>query len=85
MVSQPLILRPLTGRCQRNTQSRFNIIGCSLCRGLREPSTTGVATDSFAEAKLAGGEYAHTILHKWQGMGGETGVLENVSYFAAAQ
>ena len=36
-----------------------------------------------AEAKLAGGAKAHTILNKWQGMGGETGVLENIAYFAA--
>ena len=29
------------------------------------------------------GAKAHTILNKWQGMGGEAGVLENIAYFAA--
>ena len=42
-----------------------------------------MATEDRAEAKLDGGEKAHTILNKWQGMGGETGVLENIAYFAA--
>jgi len=41
------------------------------------------ATEDRAEAKLAGGANAHTILNKWQGMGGNTGVLENIAYFAA--
>jgi hypothetical protein len=41
------------------------------------------ATEDRAEAKLAGGGKAHTILNKWQGMGGETGVLKNIAYFAA--
>ncbi len=38
-----------------------------------------------AEAKLAGGEHAHIILNKHPGMGGETGVLENIAYFGAAR
>ena len=41
------------------------------------------ASDERAEAKLAGGDNAHIILNKWQGMGGETGVLSNIAYFAA--
>lgn len=41
------------------------------------------ATDDRAEAKLAGGANAHTILNKWDGMGGEAGMLENIAYFAA--
>lgn len=36
-----------------------------------------------AEAKLAGGEKAHIVLNRWQGMGGRTAVLENVAYFGA--
>ena len=44
-----------------------------------------MATEDRAEAKLAGGEHAHTILNKWQGMGGETGILDNISYFGAAR
>jgi hypothetical protein len=40
------------------------------------------ATEARAEAKLAGGARAHIILNKWQGMGGRTGVLENIAYFA---
>ena len=43
------------------------------------------ATEERAEAKLAGGKNAHTILNKFQGMGGETGLLENVAYFGAAR
>lgn len=42
-----------------------------------------MATEDRAEAKLAGGAKAHTILNKWDGMGGETGVLKNIAYFAA--
>ena len=41
------------------------------------------AAGERAEAKLAGGENAHIILNAWDGMGGETSVLENVAYFAA--
>lgn len=41
------------------------------------------ATDDRAEAKLAGGKHAHTILNRWEGMGGETSVLPNIAYFAA--
>lgn len=36
-----------------------------------------------AEAKLAGGEHAHIILNKHPGLGGETGVLQNIAYFGA--
>ena len=42
-----------------------------------------MATEDRAEAKLAGGMHAHTILNKHEGLGGETGVLENIAYFAA--
>jgi hypothetical protein len=42
-----------------------------------------MATEDRAEAKLAGGANAHTILNKWQGMDGKTGILENIAYFAA--
>ncbi len=42
-----------------------------------------MATEDRAEAKLAGGTHAHMILNKWPGMDGETGVLENIAYFAA--
>ena len=41
------------------------------------------ATEERAEAKLAGGEKAHTILKKWPGLEGKDSVLENVAYFAA--
>lgn len=41
------------------------------------------ASDERAEAKLAGGDNAHVILNKWQGMDGETGVLSNIAYFGA--
>jgi hypothetical protein len=41
------------------------------------------ATEDHAEAKLAGGEKAHTILHKHPGLGGETGILQNIAYFGA--
>ena len=41
------------------------------------------ATEDRAEAKLAGGAKAHTILNTWKGMGGKTGLLKNISYFAA--
>ncbi len=41
------------------------------------------ATEDRAEAKLDGGERAHTILNKHPGLGGETGVLENIAYFGA--
>jgi hypothetical protein len=44
-----------------------------------------MATEDRAEAKLAKGAKAHIILNKWQGMGGKTGVLENVAYFGAAR
>ena len=43
------------------------------------------ASEDRAEAKLAGGDNAHIILNKWQGMGGETGVLSNIAYFGAAR
>jgi hypothetical protein len=36
-----------------------------------------------SEAKLAGGENAHIILNKHPGLGGETGVLQNIGYFGA--
>lgn len=39
------------------------------------------ATEERAEAKLAGGAKAHIILNKWQGMGGKTGILQNIAYF----
>ncbi len=42
-----------------------------------------MATEDRAEAKLAGGSKAHTILNKWDGMGGEMGVLQNIAYFGA--
>jgi hypothetical protein len=42
-----------------------------------------MADGDRAEAKLAGGENAHIILNKWQGMEGEAGVLSNIAYFAA--
>jgi hypothetical protein len=42
-----------------------------------------MATEDRAEAKLAGGTKAHTILRKWQGMDGKTGILENIAYFGA--
>ena len=42
-----------------------------------------MATEERAEAKLAGGKNAHTILKKFDGLGGETGRLENIAYFAA--
>ena len=41
------------------------------------------ATEDRAEAKLAGGDKAHTILNKWQGMGDEASMLQNVAYFGA--
>jgi len=41
------------------------------------------ATDERAEAKLAKGTKAHIILKKWEGMGGETGMLNNIAYFGA--
>lgn len=44
-----------------------------------------MATEERAEAKLDGGAKAHTILNKWDGMGGDTGVLENIAYFGAAR
>ena len=44
-----------------------------------------MATEDRAEAKLDGGDKAHTILNRWEGMGGETSMLENVAYFAAAR
>jgi hypothetical protein len=43
------------------------------------------ATEDRAEAKLDGGAKAHTILKKWEGMGGDTAILENVAYFGAAR
>ncbi len=43
------------------------------------------ATDDHAEARLAGGKNAEIILNKWKGMGGATGVLENIAYFGAAR
>jgi hypothetical protein len=42
-----------------------------------------MATEDRAEAKLAGGENAHTILNKWSGLGGNAAMLDNVAYFAA--
>ena len=42
-----------------------------------------MATEERAEAKLAGGEKAHIILNTHEGLGGKTGVLENIAYFAA--
>ena len=42
-----------------------------------------MATEERAEAKLAGGANAHIILNKFPGLGGETGVLDNVAYFGA--
>ena len=42
-----------------------------------------MATEERAEAKLDGGAKAHTILNKWDGIGDDTGVLENIAYFAA--
>ncbi|MDH3664118.1 MAG: DUF1326 domain-containing protein [Alphaproteobacteria bacterium] len=44
-----------------------------------------MATEDRAEAKLAGGEKAHTILNKFPGLAGETGKLENIAYFGAAR
>lgn len=44
-----------------------------------------MATEDRAEAKLAKGANAHIILNKWKGMGGETGVLQNVAFFGAAR
>jgi hypothetical protein len=44
-----------------------------------------VATEDRAEAKLANGSKAHTILNKWRGMGEKTGKLENIAYFGAAR
>lgn len=44
-----------------------------------------VATEDRAEAKLAGGTKAHTILRKWQGTDGKTGILENIAYFGASR
>jgi hypothetical protein len=41
------------------------------------------ASEDRAEAKLADGAKAHIILNKWEGIGGETGVLENIAYFGA--
>ena len=41
------------------------------------------ASEERAEARLAGGANAHIILNKHQGIGGETGVLENIAYFGA--
>jgi len=41
------------------------------------------ANDDRAEAKLAGGANAHTILNRWEGMDGKDGVLQNIAYFAA--
>jgi len=41
------------------------------------------ASEDRAEAKLAGGDNAHIILNKHPGLGGETGVLHNIGYFAA--
>ncbi len=42
-----------------------------------------MATEERAEAKLAGGANAHIILNSFQGLGGESGVLQNVAYFGA--
>lgn len=44
-----------------------------------------MATEDRAEAKLARGENGHIILNKWEGMEGETGVLQNIAYFGAAR
>ena len=43
------------------------------------------ANEDRAEAKLAGGTNAHTILNRWDGMGGDTGMLDNIAYFGAAR
>ncbi len=42
-----------------------------------------MATEEHAEAKLAGGENAHIMLKKFQGIAGDTGILENIAYFGA--
>ncbi len=42
-----------------------------------------VADEDRAEAKLAGGDNAHIILNAWEGMDGETGILQHVAYFGA--
>ena len=39
--------------------------------------------EEHAEAKLAGGENAHIMLKKFQGIAGDTGILENIAYFGA--
>ena len=44
-----------------------------------------MAGEDRSEAKLAGGENAHIILNKHQGMGGEAGVFKNIAYFGAAR
>lgn len=41
------------------------------------------ANEDRAEAKLAGGANAHIILNKWQGIGGETGMLTNIAYMGS--
>ena len=41
------------------------------------------ANEDRAEAKLAGGENAHIILNKWDGIGGDDSTLQNVHYFGA--
>ena len=46
---------------------------------------TWTATDDRAEAMLDGGTKAHTILNKWKGMEGKTGMLSNVAYMGAAR
>ena len=42
-----------------------------------------MATEDRAEAKLAGGTKAHTVLNKWQGLDGEMATLKNIAYFGA--
>lgn len=41
------------------------------------------ATGNRAEAKLAGGANGHIILKKWKGIGGKTGILQNIAYMGA--
>lgn len=41
------------------------------------------ASEDRAEAKLAGGENAHIVLKKWEGIGGATATLQNIAYFGA--
>ncbi len=49
----------------------------------KDGETEWAASEDRAEAKLAGGANAHIILNTWEGIGGETGILENIAYFGA--